>query len=308
MCLLLYFLTLTNMKRLLPYVDQFLAGSAFAERRRLATHLLMVCLLCLSTIACSKKPIYQSLRAEDNEELPRFSKDKISYDVYRHPEHVEVRMLIADPMIQVKVLRFGMTVWLNTKGKEKMTDGIKYPIGQIGQGQRSMDREQMEKMRQEGGGDPNERLARIQEEFSKAPAMVEVIGFGHEGEGNMYNLAYGDLGVDASITFDESRAMHYTMLIPTSMLFPNGIDEQPLAIGLISGALELGANGPGRMGGRPGGMMGGGMGGRAGGMMGGGMAGGMGGRGGGMNQQRMQQMMAMTEPEKIWFKISVDTD
>ena len=250
----------------------------------------------LLLMGCAKMPVHESRSIAEADDL-RYHSEKVKYDVFSDDKNMEIHMEVADRTTQVKILRFGFTVWVDKTGKKKVGNGVEFPIS----GSQKFDRSQMSRNGQRSGPnfESSEQLMKLHQQFKSKPQMMKVVGFGQEEA--IYNLAYDQPEIMAKSDFDDDLVMNYTVTIPLDKIYDDPANGgEPVSLGLISGALEM----PSMGGGPPRGMGGGPSGGR---MGGGGRPGGgrPPGAGGGFNQQRMQQMIGLTEPLKIWFKVTV---
>lgn len=276
-------------------------------------------LVLITLSGCARLPVYDAKSMDQINDLDYFA-DNIKHDVFRDGENLVLVMEVPDVTTQMKIINFGLTVWVDKNGKKKKENGIVYPMSG-GQPERpSMERGSRPERGGQGEGEPGggdreaEMAKKMQNEFKARAPEMEVIGFGLE-ESSIYNLKFDRPGFKAVIDFNDDNDMVYTLTIPLNRVFEEGDErEDPIAIGLISGAMESqsmgGGPGGGGMGGRGGGGMSGGMGGSGGGGgMGGSGGGGMGGPGGGMGGSGggpdSQDMKSMSEPVKVWFKVNL---
>ena len=253
---------------------------------------------------CARLPVYQAEYVSNPQNIgdPQHydKKGKIKYDVYNDDKNVYVSIKTLDYYAQVKILKFGLTLWLDEKGKKKKEKGIVFPMEsgfqkptQSQGGQRMMP-----------GG--KESLLQLHSMYELSDKNILLIGFdGKDSKRELYPKRE-TYDISATITFDSlNNALNYLAVIPIDKIISKDDNDKTFSIGLESGFLDMGnMPGPGMRGGmRPGGM-GGGMGG---GMPGGGMpGGGMGGRGGmkgGMPGGHSMATMrtALTTPVKVWF-------
>ena len=56
------------------------------------------------------------------------SRSKLYYGVTHDPQYLYVAMQTKDPVVQRKIMAFGLTLWLDTSAKKKKGKGIRYPI------------------------------------------------------------------------------------------------------------------------------------------------------------------------------------
>jgi len=222
------------------------------------------------------------------------AKSKLSYAVTNDLENLYICIRITDDASQVKVMRSGMQVWIDTTGSNNQTTGILFPVhtsettdqdpGAEAKGNRGSGG---------GGGTRKPNMAGMRSRFQKAYKEMQVTGFKPPIRGGL--PLENDFGLNLGINWDASRydssfIMIYEAVIPFKTFYKNKLAPadsiKKFGISIVVNALPRPAGqgsksgggthgGGGGMGG--GGMSGGGM--RGGGGMGGG--GGRGGRGGG---------------------------
>lgn len=204
-------------------------------------------------------------------------------------QHVHVLLIVTDPAQQMKLLRAGMEVWLNWKGKSNTNKatGIKYPL------------------KSEEGFNPSDQPQNAQQGSShifklmlSKKTEMELTGFKKElnGKHNLVNSS----GVKIAINFTASNVMIYELSIPFTALSESVSFNTPVSLGIVFKAIEQsdfgGAGGrpSGAGGGRPGG------GGRPSGAGGPPWAGG--GNGGSQQRPDFEKMFKETN---IWYKFSL---
>lgn len=180
-------------------------------------------------------------------------------------EHLYVAVSSNDRRLGMRVLRSGLTVWLDPDGGKAHTLGVKYPVG-------APPGERFERAGESGGerrGPPSEE--EVAAMVDKASYELEVI---EDGESRLLAVddAASRYGIDAAMRM-EGGAFHAELQVPLTR--GNGMEA---GLGLTPGhVVGVGLDSPLMR--RP---AGGGFGGRGGGGMGGGPpGGGMGGMGGG---------------------------
>ncbi len=278
---------------------------------------LPVLLFIFFVITSCKSTLYQTkwqdktVTADGNPkewEIPlRFydSKSKLSYTITNDLENLYICMRITEDASQVKVMKAGMQVWIDTTGSNKQLTGILFPQrppettdnathsssetgsngggkhnggGSGGYGGGS------------GGGSRSPNMANMRGRFQKDYKEMMLTGFHAPIRGSV--PLTNDFGVQVGVNWDASKydssyIMIYEAVIPFRTFYKNKLTSadslRKFGITITVNALphaasQGGSKGGGHGGGGGGGMGGGGMGG--GGMRGGG-GGGRGGRGGG---------------------------
>jgi hypothetical protein len=168
-------------------------------------------------------------------------------------QYVHVLLIVTDKMEQMKLLRGGMSVWLNWEGKNKTKEatGIKYPLKSEEGGFNPADRENN---RQNGS-------SQIFKTMLSKKTEMELVGFKTElnGKQNLVNSS----GIKIAINFTAANSMIYELSIPYTVLSKNISFNTAVSLGVVLNAIEKpdfgsGGGGGGFGGARPGGGSGGG--------------------------------------------------
>jgi hypothetical protein len=172
-------------------------------------------------------------------------KNSVHYAIANDLQYVHVLIIVNDPALKIKLLRAGMEVWLNWKGKNKTgkATGIKYPL------------------KSEEGFNPQERQqnpqqgAAIFKTVLAQKTQLELTGFKKELNGKL-NTA-NNSGVKIAINFTEKNVMIYELSVPFTSLEEAVSFNTTASVGIVFKAIELsdlpnGGRRPGGFGGRPG--------------------------------------------------------
>ncbi|WP_201978190.1 hypothetical protein [Hymenobacter rubidus] len=261
-----------------------------------------LCPLALSGVflfaACSRQPTASSAsryvpapptidgQAADWTDSLRYDPgSKLQYQVLNDGRMVYVRLKAADPATQAKIVRLGLTVWLDTTGRNQHQFGVHYPLGnlQAGRGAGGEGNSPRPDNPDASGTDRQaSRRARLTQALADMREM-ELLNYKGSKEPTLTD-AQSQLGVKAAIGLNEQEDLIYELAVPMRLLYrklPALATGQSAVVGVsvAGGKFTMPSQGGG------GGMQGGGMGGGGmrGGMGGGGMRGGGGGgmRGGG---------------------------
>lgn len=244
-------------------------------------------ILCIFFCGCSK-PLYDSLwqtgkmNADGNPkewEIPlRFfdSKSKLQYAITNDSENLYVCIRATDEIVQQKILRSGMKLWLDTTGKNKERTEIIFPLPfeRANSGERKGD---------DSAGVSHHQFQKpdaktLKSRYEKSQKQMQLIGFNPPIGG--VSLLKNESGISAALDWDANGILTYETIIPFKTFYKNKFSSEKI-LGVTINIPALPAppmRGGGNHGG--GGMPVGGMGGPGG--MGGGMHGG-GMRGGGMH-------------------------
>lgn len=257
--------------------------------------------------SCAKLPLHQSKRVED---VPIATnnryydiKGKISYDIYNDDQNIHLHIAASDYATQVKILKLGFTIWMDQKGKKNEDKGIIFPQKQVGNSS----------FKQEGGRPTRQmnmnsqdkekkQMTQLHMQYQLSPKNMTLIGMEGEDSKRVVNADLDKSDIKTSIYFDTLNDLHYQVIIPIDKIFTEEkYNDSIFSIGLESGFIEMNYGGSSQGGSVRGGKgSGGGM--RGGGMPGSGKGGGhSGGNGAGNSGQRS----TLSEPVKIWFKVSL---
>lgn len=230
---------------------------------------------------------------------------KVNYEFTNDDTNLYVLITTTDHTSQTKILRAGMSVYIDPAARQKQTVAINFPLGSgdaqgMGEGPRTTAEQQGQP-----GDKPDLQQLRAKALINANQYTLSGFSKGSGGYGiNEENAA----GVSVKINIDSAGEMIYEAVIPMKSLMQRGYTVKtgtPVSVGFKINALPKPAmnggggysGGGGMRGGGGGGMHGGGMGG--GGMRGGGMrgGGGRGGASGGGNYTAGQQLF---KEVKVW--------
>ena len=262
--------------------------------------LIVVTLVVLA--GCAGLPSFRSEHVSGKEGLKEpahyAKKSKVRYDVFNDDKNVYVSLKASDYYAQVKILRFGLTLWLDEKGKKHKEKGIVFPMES---GMKKPAQTPGRGTMTPGG---KQGFAQLHSLYELSDKNILLIGFNGKGSKQEIYPKREKYDIDVTITFDSLNILNYLAVIPIEKILSENPDNRSFSIGFESGFLDMstmssmmqgggmrGGGHPGGMGGGRGGGMGGGRGGR------GGMKGGVRPGGGSMATMRT----ALTEPIKVWF-------
>ena len=232
--------------------------------------------------ACSKMAVYTS-KWEDNvnedEIYNGYDKSsQIRWMVSNNSTHLVLRFDTENKASQLKILRKGLKIYIDTLGKKKEDIFINYPLASNAKSNRST----MPQRTRGQGGQKKKRsfnVSRMVEKVSKEAR------FQYGGEEELFNVMVNSSDFDVSLEADSENELSYMVSIPFDRITKKNIyDIQNWSIGIVSGAFEIPVQKSG------GGMKGGGAGGRG---------------GGAMRSSSGMEMSDMVEPIKIWFQVKL---
>lgn len=257
-------------------------------------------------IMAQKVAVYQSkwhpgMEVNDEEGLINRmqydDKSKIMFLVTNNEDLMYVDFMSSDQAVIQKVMRYGLTTWVNVDGKTKKTLGIEFP--------RSPEETGEPVFRKEKGGDRKAMMMAMMESKNKE---MELIGFEGKGTRTIIDPRVDPL-FEGNIQMKEGGKIHVRLEIPMAKL-GRGRETgnfSPVSLGFETGYMDVtgqGSAGGGSMQGGGGYHGGGGMG-PGGGMPGGGPppGGGQAGdaQGAGPNQQQ-PDISKLASPSRLWIK------
>ncbi|MDO7853841.1 hypothetical protein [Hymenobacter convexus] len=234
-------------------------------------------------------PTIDGLATDWTDSLHYDPASKLQYQVLNDGRQVYLRLKAADPATQAKIVRLGLTVWLDTTGRNQHQFGVHFPLGgPLGARPGADDSPPRADANTPAPARSEARRERMTQALAGMREM-ELLNYKGNAEPTLTDTQ-SQLGVKAALALDSQENLLYELAVPLRLLYRKlpALTGQPAVVGitLAGGKFSLPAQGGGMQGGgggmRGGGGMGGGGGMRGGGMGGGGMRGGGGGmRGGG---------------------------
>lgn len=261
----------------------------------------------------SQKKYYQSIWHDDslqiqlntnNIEHYKFNaKNNIFYLLSNDNKKLYINMVVPNLAEQQKILRFGLTVWVDPKGKTNQKFGIKFPLGNASQQRTNTPHENNARgQRSRMNMKRDMEIKKIQ--LLQQNQAMELIGFNGYGESQLVP-ATDTNNIHGILSYDDKEYLNYKLVIPIKEIKTISSSKNNLlliSLGIESGFLDI-TNIPDRGEMRtPGGRSGMQSEGRPGGIPGGRT----GARPGGFDPTRIQQMretrQAMTSPINFWIK------
>ena len=208
--------------------------------KTLAAVLLLI--MCISLNAQKGKLILSCWHENGNSEMNipsdkyfYFEKGKLYYFLSNDHENIYLDMKIEDPGVQNRILKEGLTVWINMDSKSIKKMGVRFPMGSQYSGSRKEPNKPDVKLNADGS---------LVTPLSRANT-IELIGFPNI-EGRHFPADNPDT-FRGSVKFDNAGALQYKMLMPISKLpvrnSKNGVGAMPFYFGIEYGILAE-TNGP----------------------------------------------------------------
>ncbi len=267
---------------------------------RKSMHIFICLVLPFLLSGCGKKPIHNSnwnssemivdgTFSDWEKELTYDRKTKLLYNVANDHTNLLLCLKVTEPAVKNKIMMRGLTVWVDTTGKQRKVLGIKYPMGRSGN------------MRPANQMTPRQPMPEQQRERTDRPQIknrMEMIGFREKGKSEVVPVGEAP-GIEVVVKEDPYGGMQYEAKIPLHQIIKDpevflSTNDKLISVGFETGYIRMDSN---TGGGQPGGRMGGGRGRPSGGT--GGPPGG--GRPGGMAPQQ-GDMASMTQPTRLWLK------
>jgi hypothetical protein len=172
-------------------------------------------------------------------------KEKLAYNITSDQENVYIQLTTKDEQVQEKIMKGGLTVWLNNRAEmnEERAAAIEFPTGTEG--------------RRRQGAPISGRAATGNDREAALGTLSDYRLFGFGSESAVQSYRYGapsDEGVAVQLNFNEDGDLVYEAKVPLKALYPkvtNGVyANKNLAVGFY---IEGVAPQPGERGGGGGG-------------------------------------------------------
>ncbi|MET4075540.1 hypothetical protein [Hymenobacter sp. UYCo722] len=134
---------------------------------------------------------------------------KLQYQVLNDGRTVYLRLKVADQATQARVLRRGLTIWLDTTGRNQHQFGVRYPLGGA------------PPVNQTSAPDPNASLADRRARRTLALAdlrEMELLNYKGSKEPTLTD-AQSALGVKAALGFNAQDDLIYELAVPLRLLY-----------------------------------------------------------------------------------------
>lgn len=157
----------------------------------------------------------------------RNPKARLSYYVANNNEYVYFLMKISDKSLQDRILKSGMTLWINMNNESGKELGIRFPLGSLNSGAHNIPGIQ-EQTKKEG-------------DLISFANTIELIGFRSE-ESRRFPSDNAD-NFRGSVTINGNGTLYYLMRMPAVKIplrnSKDGKGAMPFTIGIESGAEKL---------------------------------------------------------------------
>lgn len=256
---------------------------------------------------CASLPKITAITKSDTEisgySVQYDSENKLKYNVEHDSANVYLHLSTSDYSSQVKILNFGLTVYIDETGRKKNGKYFTFPLA------RTYYKKEMFNTHGSAGNfttNQNEKSQQLFQLFQMNNQQLLLGGFDGPKSTKVLNYPIKNSLVQVNADMNFSGILNYTAVIPKAEIFGNSNpDKICFSIGIKSGAAENQINSQsqhsvagmqqGSGGGKSGGMGGRGGGGKSGGGMSGYSAG---------NQNR-GNYMEMAAPIEFWFQVDI---
>jgi hypothetical protein len=163
-------------------------------------------LLCLNASGQKDKSYQSSWHKEGADELSipsdsytYFEKGKLFYFLSNDESKIILDIKIEDEGIQNRILKEGMTIWINMDGKQKKDMGVRFPIGS----------------QYQAGGKGNHTTLNEDGTVITPLSMantIELVGFSGENSGRLPSENYDSF--NGFVNYDKKGILHYRMNLP----------------------------------------------------------------------------------------------
>jgi hypothetical protein len=245
----------------------------------------------LSSYNCKWQPSITKEHEEDLiNEMQLDEKSQFLFLIANDGQKLYVDLMVADRAAIQKIMRYGLTTWINPEGKHKKALGIAFPVTAEGKSEPNFMRDK------NGGGDRKEmRMAMMAAKNQE----MDLIGFGEKGEDKVVDPR-NDPDFHGKAEMMEGGKLYISLELTLSKLTINNPGE-PFSLGFETGYMDVTSSGMSSGGG---GQQPGGSGMYGGGGPGGGppMGGSQGSMGGGADQQEKPDISQLASPSRLWIK------
>jgi hypothetical protein len=159
-----------------------------------------------------------------------FKKGQIYYNLSNDKDYIYLDMLIEDAGVQTRILKEGLTIWIDMEGKSSRKLGVRFPIGSQNSSGRNRP-DQKEKLNPDGSIVTPLQLANT----------IELIGFINEEVRRL--PAENAENFSGSVKFDKEGILHYSMIMPLAKLpvrnSKDGNGAMPFAFGIQYGLVPV---------------------------------------------------------------------
>jgi hypothetical protein len=205
---------------------------------------IILSLVVCTTLNAQKGKIFISSWQENADEETNIPPDKYSfyekgkyyYHISNNEDFIYLKIKVEDPGVQNRILKEGLTVWINMDSKSTKKMGIRYPVGT----QNSSSR-----------GGPNIPEVKLNPDGTIATPVsqantIELIGFTNEDKRRFPSDNYDSFR--GSVGYDKEGILQYKMVMPVEKLpvrnTKEGNGALPFTIGIEYGTVIV-MKGPG---------------------------------------------------------------
>lgn len=153
-------------------------------------------------------------------------KGKFVYNICNDSANLYIRWKVIDDITQRKIGLFGLTVYLNPKGKKMGKVGVKFPVAK--------DMDELKKKTPEGNHSPAQ-IEQLKLDLVRNEEVLELVGLAKE---NIVSSRVGLMnGIQVIIQPDERGAFVYEAKIPFAAYHINKSTVKLLGVSIVTGKL-----------------------------------------------------------------------
>ena len=180
-------------------------------------------------------PVVDGRATEWTDSLHYDLASKLQYQILNDGRAVYLRIKAADPTTQAKIVRLGLTVWLDTTGRNQHQFGVRFPLGGPLGGRGGA--EGGDQQPDNTADSPADRQASRHERMSRVIANMremELLNYKGNKEPTLTD-AQSQLGVKAALAVDAQEDLIYELAVPLRLLYhklPALTGGRPAVVGI----------------------------------------------------------------------------
>jgi hypothetical protein len=185
-------------------------------------------------VSCARLPIYQAKvkpTTKDTSLLRYYdSESRVLFDVYEDEQNIYLKLQTSYYYSQVKILKLGLTIWLDQKAKKNKEIGVIFPQENLSQ------MHNMQSVGRSKGMSSQLIMTQLHNQYLLSAKYMMLIGMdGEDSQKEMFsNLDQSDIKI--TITFDSLQRLNYRSVIPKNKIFTEDkYSNHEFSIGVVSG-------------------------------------------------------------------------
>jgi hypothetical protein len=191
-------------------------------------------IIIISTLSSCSKLLYQNKWQKDpadaftnqmeSEKPLRYydEETRLQYNVTNDAENLYIFIQVTDQQNQVKILRDGIQIWIDSLGRNKKSMGIFYPIPESLKDSTGKPLGTKPVMRTSQYQKENENPLKTR--FENQPKALEITGFRNHLKGRL--PLQNNFGITAKLDWDTRNYMNYEVVVPFSLMCKNAFYDK----------------------------------------------------------------------------------